>query len=357
MKVRFYVMVPSSRISGGNREAFRLGEDLAKQGCDATVLSMWSTSHEMSHSLRVEQLSGWTAKPGRALLQLPLLLVKFSRWLRSRAANVADSRPRFLFTHYATFPLSQLVWPECRFYFVQDLEWRFVTNPFLSRLLRRIILYFYRRGKLISANAYLSSALRELGLPVLLEAPIWADGDFAAETGEARDIDFVMVLRKNAHKRLDLYLEFIGLASKHANLKSAVISLDEDIIAMTTPSVAMALLRPSLPEMRALYLRSKCFIHLSDHEGFGLPPLEAMGAGCVPLCRDSGGVRAFLGSDGLASVLLPATMSIDEIFRRALSLIAAPTQLRALEKVARSTFIKGLAIADHRSIALGPMLA
>lgn len=357
MSIRFYVVVPSSKISGGNREAFRLAEDLIKQGCEVAVLSMWRTYHGMDSSLSIEQLSGWTARRNLALIQLPLLVAKFICWLRSHTTNSSDSRWRFLFTHYATFPLSRLVRAEQRFYFVQDLEWRFVGNRFLSWLLRKAILHFYRRGKLISANAYLSLALRELGLPVLLEAPIWADPAFATETVEERDIDFVMMLRKGAHKRLDLYREFINKAKRHGGFKLGLISPDDDIITAFSDRGAVSLLRPSLPEMRALYSRSKCFIHLSDHEGFGLPPLEAMGAGCVPLCRDSGGVRAFMNSDGLGSLLLPATMGIDEIFERAVSLIAAPIQLRALEKIARSAFLKGLEVVDRRSTSLGPLVA
>jgi glycosyltransferase involved in cell wall biosynthesis len=327
-------------VSGGIRETLRLGEEMADQGAEVDVLSMWRSDNPMPSALPVEHLSDWRSSVSRALLRLPLLIVRFSRWLRAGAGG--GTTERFLFTHYATLPLSMLVPTEGRFFFVQDLEWKFVHNPHVSGLLRRMIMYFYRRGTLVSANAYLTSSLAQLGIPVALEAAIWADKDFLAQDDGPRDVDFAMVLRKGAHKRLDYYHSFINLARRDAELKLAVISPEPDIIAAVRSSVDICLTRPSLEEMRALYQRSKCFVHLSEHEGFGLPPLEAMGAGCVPLCRDSGGVRAYMQSDELAPLLMPATAGVQEIYDRGRALLAEDEQLRDYSRRAREVFRRGL---------------
>lgn len=51
--------------------------------------------------------------------------------------------------------------------------------------------------------------------------------------------------------------------------------------------------RPTTPELVDLYAQSDLFVSASWHEGFGLPPLEAMACGTPVVLTDSGGVRDF----------------------------------------------------------------
>jgi glycosyltransferase involved in cell wall biosynthesis len=340
--VTWYLVAPAAKVSGGNREALRFGEELAARGGDVSVLWMWKAAHPISSTLHDTHLSAWRPRLSRAIAEFPLLLFRFIRRVRCAGAAELSRGARFVFTHYVTLPLSLAVPPGNRYFLVQDLEWKFVGNPWIAYVLRHTILYCYRRGVLISANPFLTAALRDMRLEVPFELPIWADERFAIESSGPRDIDISMVLRKGAHKRLDLYLSFVQLAQER-NLKLAVISPDEEIIAAARGSSNLCLLRPSLTEMRALYARSKCFLHLSDHEGFGLPPLEAMGAGCVPICRDSGGVRAFMCVEGLQPLLLPLTVGIGEILHIAEAILNDVPRLAELSRIARDVFDRGIA--------------
>lgn len=340
--MKWYVVSPAAKVGGGNREALRFGEELAARGSDVAAVFMWQAPHPMRSALRVSHLSAWRPRLSRAAAEFPFLMIRFVRWVKRAAVAEKNCAARFVFTHYVTLPLSFAVPRERRYFFVQDLEWKFIGNRFSSFLLRRMILYCYRRGTLISANAFLTAALTDLRLKVPLELPIWADEGFATDACGPRDIDIVMVLRKGAHKRLDLYLSFMGLA-RGRNIKLAVVSPDDEIIAAARAPSTLCLLRPSLPEMRSLYARSKCFLHLSDHEGFGLPPLEAMGAGCVPLCRDSGGVRAFMNVGGLRPLLIPPATPIDAVFRLAEALLSDRGRLGELSRLAREVFHAGVA--------------
>lgn len=310
------IVVPSLKISGGIREVLRLASELNRDGCKASLLSLWVSPHPMDAYESVTNLSTWPPRPMRALVELPILAFRFLRW-KQRAMRGASA---FVFTHYATLPLALLIPSRQRFFFVQDLEWNFIGNYFLSRLLRRLILGIYHRGRVISANAYLSERLVAEGIDVALEAPIWASASFLAPITTVLDIDFAMVLRKGAHKRLDLYLQFIALA-RARKLRIAVITPENDIAQQVQNQVDEVLLRPQHPQMRDLYARTACFIHLSEHEGFGLPPLEAMGAGCVPICRDSGGVRAFMRQSPCSDLLLPLSMPLEEIVSRAEAIV------------------------------------
>ena len=350
----WYVVVPMLKVGGGNIEAIQLGRELAETGGEARMLCMWETQHPLKSELGVEHLISKITSARRALLDLPSLLMRFRRF--ASEAMAAGTAAGFVFTHYSTLPLALLVPGRKRFYFVQDLEWHFIGFGPASRLLRAVILSCYRRGRVLSANSYLTSALCKHGVNVEAEVPIWANAAFLSSGAERRDIDFIMVLRTGAHKRLDLYRSFVELARKQPTLRLAVISPDDALIAEFRDHVAVAVLRPSLDQMRELYSRSKCFVHLSEHEGFGLPPLEAMGAGCVPLCRDSGGVRAFMSSAPASSLLIPLDTPVESLLARAQA-VTAGDQWQGLSDASREIFRRGLDRTRGRAKELARIMA
>ena len=105
-------------------------------------------------------------------------------------------------------------------------------------------------------------------------------------------------------------------------------------------------------EMKTLYARSNFFVHLSDHEGFGLPPLEAMGGGCLPLCRDSGGVRSYMLDDLLSRQLFARDVGVEPLFRRGQELLESPLEMAVLRRRAREVFGRGLCSAGERAAAI-----
>lgn len=332
------IVLPSLKISGGIREALRLAEELQDQGVPTGVLSMWESPHPMASPVPVAMLSRLRPRAARAAFELPLLMFRFSRWLRRKDVQ---SPAALIFTHYATLPLALLVPRQRRYFFVQGVEWNFVRNRLLSAGLRRIVLGAYRSGRVISANAFLSAQLADEGLEVAFKAPIWADPVFRGRPDAHRDIDFALMLRKGAIKRLDLCQRFIDLARARGFRVLAITPEDEIAEAMRS-GVDELLLRPGAEQMRAAYERSKCFVLLSEHEGFGLPPLEAMGSGCVPVCRDSGGVQAFMTDPALAGNLLPLDMPIEQVFDRASQVIADEPAWQRQSAAARNRFDAGL---------------
>ena len=238
---------------------------------------------------------------------------------------------------------------DSRWCFVQDLEWHFVRNPVIKSLLKHMILFSYRRSRLISANSYLTVELIKLGLPVEAQASIWAAPMFMTFDNAMRDISLVMVLRKGDHKRLDLYMDFLHLQHLQGrSWKIAVITPEDEIAGRVGNLVDECVVRPDIEAMRQLYARSKCFLHFSEHEGFGLPPLEAMGSGCVPLCRDSGGIRAYLTGE-LTQLIMPKSFGISEVVDRVVQLLEDPEQLQVLSRKVVKVFADGVACSRNRS--------
>ena len=355
---QFHLVLPSLKISGGTREALRLACELdGCNGCTADVHAMWQSPHAVSgQPLQVVALSSWQTRIGLAAFQLPVIAARFHRRARYGGAGHQAADRRWIFTHYATLPLSLLVPRVERWYFVQGLEWQFLGERTLaSRLLKRFMLFAYRRGTVISANAYLTQELRTQGVAVAAEAPIWADERYAMASAKVRDIDVVMMLRKGMPKRLDLYRLFIAaIVRRSPDISVAIITPEDEIAATVRQDVTTCLVRPDLPAMAALYSRSRLFVFLSEHEGFGLPPLEAMGAGCVPICRDCGGVRSYM-TGPLAALVVPLDCNVDAIVARVLNLLADEPQRAVLAEQASSVFLAGVARTRDRVHALSAL--
>jgi glycosyltransferase involved in cell wall biosynthesis len=347
------VVLPSLKISGGNRELLGLADDLVGPDRSVTLLSMWRSPHELpTAGNEVRYLSEWKTNVRRAVAQLPLLLLRFSRLVSRRQDRALPTTTVWIFSHYSTLPLAFCVRRDRRWFFVQDLEWRFLSSPLLVKALKRVILFCYSRGRVISANPYLTSELSAHGVQVQLEAPIWANAQFNGDTASQREIDVTMVLRKGHHKRTDLYLECLRqVRAAGKSWRVAVITPEDEIRALLAGSIATCLVRPTAAAMCDIYARSRIFLHLSEHEGFGLPPLEAMGSGCVPVCRDSGGIRAYMTGD-LQRLVYPLDLPMSEMVEIVDSLLKDGGRLAALSLLAKQVFDEGATQASSRRHAL-----
>ncbi len=341
---RFFI-TPSLKITGGNLEIIRLARELSDQGVKTGLIAMWRAPHEAdTGALPIIRLSDAIISPRTVVTQLPSVARRFRRLMATGVAAV-------VFSHYVTFALSWLVPRSARWFFVQDTEWLFVHGATKQAVLKRFILSALRSGKVISANRYLSRQMQNNDVPVACEALIWADPLFTSNREAVRDIDVAVMLRRGAHKRADLTLSLIDeLVSQSPGVKIAAISPDGTYRAAISPAVQY-LERASIDDMRSLYERTKIFVLLSDHEGFGLPPLEAMGAGCVPVCRDAGGINSYMTGELSANVVTPE-MPIRDISGTVLQLLHDKARHRDLSKAARATFLQGQKAATERLAAL-----
>jgi GT2 family glycosyltransferase len=111
--------------------------------------------------------------------------------------------------------------------------------------------------------------------------------------GETRKDDAVLALgRKFFQKNFDFI--FKGWEKSLAKLKSKMwlFGYDADALARLNPDVK-SFGAPSNEEVNKLYNQATVLIQASLHEGFCLPALEAMAAGCPLICTDMHGNRDF----------------------------------------------------------------
>lgn len=346
--LRVSIVLPSLKVSGGVMEGLRLARDLKASLDHVSVLAMWRSERSVTYEdVECSFLSSWKTGLVLALPQLFGMVVLF--WLHTRKHR----KTTWIFTHYATLPLAILVPRRQRFVFVQDLEWEFIRRTWLSSALKKIIFYVYKRSKLIAANHYLFQALQQQGLSPQGQAPIWADPVFGSGFATERDIDVLMILRKGDAKRFDLYMEALNYFKNVApSLRLEAVTTEDEIQPLVHDLVNVCHIRPNREAIHRLYAQSRIFLLLSEHEGFALPPLEAMGSGCVPICRDAGGPRAYM-SGALLQGLVLLDKDIKAICQQVILLLSNPVELEILSKAAMESFHQGLVRTQSARKSLG----
>ncbi len=339
------ILLPSLRISGGNKEAIRLAEDLRDRGNAVELVVFWKSDHDLPcPGFRVSYLSQFITNRSLAAVQFPLLLLRFLLFLGQHFSAADRKRIALILTHFSTYPFAWAAHRLARYCFIQDAEWMFVKEGGRRSLLRWFILATCRRSRVFTTNGYLETVFEQKGIQQVGRLSIWPNISWLASTrNSTREIDVVMLLRRTHSKRLDLYFEVLNLI-KQSGFAACVLSPDADLLDKAADLAEKTLLRPSQKEFKEIYGRSKIFLLLSETEGFGLPPVEAMGSGCIPLCRDSGGPRCFM-TGVLEENLLSLNEDSEQIFKRLQALLSDPLKLAALSEAARIEFASGVAFS------------
>ena len=334
-------VVPTLRIGGGTFEVIRLASDLRLRDIDARITSLWVDPHSVPvTSVPVSSVSNTAPHKGFALFAIIPILLQFRRFLKALESQVNGNVSVFL-THYSTLPFGWFTPHEHRYCFVQGVECTFIPSRVLRWMMTKFILSNYSKCRVITTNPYLTAEMKKLGIIPVAETPIWANDIFSSDTiATERSIDAVMVLRHGHVKRLNLYEQLLRLLNQDPKLSLAIITPETEILDKVSRYASTCLLRPSKQEMKDVFQHSKVFILLSEHEGFGLPPLEAMGSGCIPMCRDAGGVRCFM-QGSLERNLIPMEETVASIALRVRKLISDQLLCQKLAVESATIFKEG----------------
>lgn len=335
------MLLPSLGLSGGTAEALKLARDLKIRDVDVTVVSFWRNNQEIDFTdIRVIHLTGLIQAKFTAILSFPLVLIKcFLVLLRLKRLNGI-----VIATHYITVPTIFMFSRSRRFVFIQGLEWNFFSG-ILRKIAKLCLSQVPKFASTIFANNYLKSEFRMSKRSHNFVFPIWADKEFFGEDElpaySHREYDVVFVLRNDKNKRPDLYYALVKELKRNTVwLKIACIAPDRELQGRFTGLVDRFIISPSREDMRELYSNSKFFIHLSDSEGFGLPPLESMGSGCIPYCRDSGGVRQYLIPE-FSSLMFPRDFQTSKVVSKLLELRSDEEICTMFSNLAITKFCEG----------------
>ena len=210
-------------------------------------------------------------------------------------------------THYSTLSHLFIFPSHCRICFLQDFEWLFPSDSiFLQSIFKWLMLSCYSSCRsLIFANKYLhsvftqfprlqSSLIRFFLYPVGSQV-LPSNNSLQAYT--ERIYDLIFIIRKGRQKSFELYVQVINkLISSFPSFRVACIGHDTNKQFFVNSPNFVFYSYCSKSDLLSLFSSSKYYLLLSKHEGFGLPPLEAMSCGCVPILLANGGCTNYIPS-------------------------------------------------------------
>jgi GT2 family glycosyltransferase len=224
-------------------------------------------------------------------------------------------------------------------YFVQDIETSYYPD---DEFVRHAVIDSYRpEFRYMTISAWNRERLRELGLDATLIPPGIDLECFRPLEDVERRSDMVLAIgRSNPLKNLPLTLEaWRALPDPRPEL--CMFGIEPEL--GQEPGMRYVV-EPHDEDVNRLFNQAAVFVQTSTHEGFALPPLEAMATGGAVVCTDAHGNRDFCrdGENCLMPEATPAAVS--EALRRLL----ADASLR--ERLGRAGIETAAAYAWERRI-------
>lgn len=171
-------------------------------------------------------------------------------------------------------------------YFVQDIETSYY--PGNEGMRQRVLSSYREEFRYMTISEWNVDRLRELGLEAELVPPGIDLETFKVLDGHQRADSVLALGRSNPLKNLPLTIDAMSRVSAAPELWMFGIEPE-----LGERHGARYWEAPSDAEVNELLNRAGVFVQTSRHEGFCLPPLEAMAAGLPVVCTDAHGNRDF----------------------------------------------------------------
>lgn len=264
--LRIVFVTEGTGLWGGHRVVFEDMQGLADRGHDVTLFTLGGQPDWTDLGIRVQTFDSYVELE-RALA--PLDAIKVATWWRTALpvwrASVLRGRP---------------------VYFVQDIESSYYPEAEADR---RSVLASYRgEFTYLTTSSWNCARLAELGHEAAVIPPALDAGRFRPSS-ELRQEDMIVALARSEHlKRFDLTVA-AWQALPEPRPKLCLFGGEPGL----APPGAHHLGRLTDEEVNQLFGRCTVFVQTSAHEGFSLPPLEAMATGAAVVCTDADGNRDY----------------------------------------------------------------
>jgi GT2 family glycosyltransferase len=201
-------------------------------------------------------------------------------------------------------------------YFVQDIETSYYSS--MPELQDAVLASYRHEFRYMTISSWNRDRLRELGLDAVLIPPGIDLENFRPLDDVQRRSDMILALgRSNPLKNLPLTLDaWRRLPEPRPEL--CLFGIEPDLAGEPGIRYVTA---PTDAEVNELFNSAAVFVQTSIHEGFCLPPLEAMATGGAVVCTDAHGNRDFCVDD--ENCLLPDA-SASAVSQAIASLLADP---------------------------------
>jgi GT2 family glycosyltransferase/glycosyltransferase involved in cell wall biosynthesis len=277
-RLRIAYVTEDTGVGGGHRDIFEHLNRLADRGHDVALYTLGEPPDWFELRAPVHTFADYDALVAALA---PLDAIKVATWWRTAPAVWCASVARGI-------PV----------YFVQDIETSYYPD---HEQARHAVLDSYRpEFRYMTISAWNRERLRELGLDAELIAPGIDLDTFGPRPDIVRREDMVLALgRSNPLKNLPLTLDaWRALPAPRPEL--CLFGIEPELA--TDPGVRYVV-SPGDAQVNELFCQATVFVQTSTHEGFALPPLEAMATGAAVVCTDAHGNRDFC-ADGV-NCLMP----------------------------------------------------
>ena len=267
-RLRIVYVTEDTGIGGGHRDIFEHLNRLHARGHDVSLYSLEGAPDWFPLAAPVRSFSGF-GELSRALADVDA--IKVATWWLTAApvwrASVARGLP---------------------VYFVQDIETSYYPD---NERARHAVLDSYRpEFRYLTISSWNRERLRELGLDAELIPPGLDLETFHPLPDVARREDMLLALgRSNPLKNLPLTIAaWKRLGEPRPEL--CMFGIEPELADRDGMRYVES---PTDHEVNELFNQATVFIQTSRHEGFALPPLEAMATGAAVVCTDAHGNRDF----------------------------------------------------------------
>ncbi len=265
--LRIVYVTEDTGVGGGHRDIFEHLNRLAERGHDVALYTLGDPPEWFPLRVPVHSFADYD-ELGDTLAQVDA--IKVATWWMTAAAVWRASIPRGL-------PV----------YFVQDIETSYYPD---HERARHAVLDSYRpEFRYMTISAWNRERLRELDLDAELIPPGIDLENFRPRDDVPRREDMVLALgRTNPLKNLPLTLAG-WRALKQPRPELCLFGIEPELAGDGVRYVDT----PSDEQVNELFCQATVFLQTSVHEGFALPPLEAMATGAAVVCTDAHGNRDF----------------------------------------------------------------
>jgi GT2 family glycosyltransferase/glycosyltransferase involved in cell wall biosynthesis len=299
-RLRIVYVTEDTGVGGGHRDVFEHLNRLAARGHDVSLYTLGEPPEWFSLRAPVRSFADYDAL---ALALAEADAIKVATWWMTAVPVWRASVPRGI-------PV----------YFVQDIETSYYPD---HERARHAVLDSYRpEFRYMTISTWNRERLRELGLDAELIPPGIDLQTFRPRAHVERRHDMVLALgRSNPLKNLPLTLA-AWRALKAPRPELCMFGIEPELADDDGMRYVQA---PDDERVGELFCEATVFVQTSTHEGFALPPLEAMAAGAAVVCTDAHGNRDFC-VDGV-NCLMPGAR-VEDVSAAIARLLADP-ELRA----------------------------
>jgi GT2 family glycosyltransferase/glycosyltransferase involved in cell wall biosynthesis len=267
-RLRIVYVTEDTGVGGGHRDVFEHLNRLSARGHDVALYTLGGPPEWFPLDVPVHSFVDYH-ELSNALAEIDA--IKVATWWMTAVPVWRASIPRGI-------PV----------YFVQDIETSYYPD---HERARHAVLDSYRpEFRYMTISSWNRERLCELGLDAELIPPGIDLQTFRPRADVARHNDMVLALgRSNPLKNLPLTLAaWRALRDPRPELR--LFGIEPEVAEGEAVSYVES---PDDEQVNELFCQATVFVQTSTHEGFALPPLEAMATGAAVVCTDAHGNRDF----------------------------------------------------------------